>query len=70
MAIGSAPEIGREFITGGEHRFDLYEWMNPDGTAGYIQRGYAKLCFIDNRPQNVYPTNGEYTLVTVERTEP
>lgn len=64
MAIGSDGEIGRIFRTGGIDTSDAsnYEWLNDDGTSGYLQRGEATLCFVGGRPGNCYPRHEHFVV--------
>lgn len=50
MAIGSAPEIGKEFITGGKV---YYPWI-IDGVQHQLMYGDSKVIYICGRPDNVY----------------
>jgi hypothetical protein len=52
MAIGSAPEIGRSFVTGG---IGHYPWVLPDGSTEQLMFGDSHLVFICGRADNIHP---------------
>jgi len=52
MALGSAPEIGKNFVLGAK---DIsYPWI-IDGKQHQLMHGEAKIGYIAGRPDNVYP---------------
>ena len=51
MAIGSAPEVGREFLTGAKHA--NYPWV-VDGVQHQLMWGDSKVVYICGHPNNIY----------------
>lgn len=51
MAIGSAPEVGREFLTGAKHA--NYPWV-VDGVQHQLMLGDSKVVYICGNPNNIY----------------
>jgi len=56
VAIGSAPEIGKEFLTGGKVH---YPWI-IDGVQHQLMLGDSKVVYVKGRPDNIYPAGDEW----------
>lgn len=59
MAIGSAPEIGVEFLTHDGKSKIHYPWI-VDGVVRQLMYGEATLGFVRGLEGNVYPPDGDF----------
>ena len=65
MAIGSAPEPGRQFRTGTNNIY--YEWV-VDGELLPLMTGEAVIVYVPNRPDNHLPDHSRWEWARIKTT--